>query len=245
MPTFVIGSGVGDNYATFLLPIPDVVWFKSAVLGALYEMTNPNNWIERGDVAVSFAVEESAKMLNDFKLTNFNPFPIGLILPFGSSTIPDGYLPCDGSSVMVADYPELYAVIGNNYGGDSTSFALPQLNDNVVVGAGDTFAIGDSGGSTTVSLSVAELPSHNHSATAPTVIDPSHSHVESSAIPTAITIGPGVPAPSALPSVGSTAPALTGITVLAPDIGYSGGDGAHENMQPYLALKYMIYAGRI
>ena len=184
-------------------------------------------------------------MLNEFKLTNFNPFPIGLILPFGSSTIPDGYLPCDGSSVLVADYPELYAVIGNTYGGDATSYGLPQLNNNVVVGSGDSFAIGDIGGASTVTLAVGEIPSHNHSASNPTVIDPSHSHVEGTSLPTAITIGPGVPAPSALPSVGSTAPALTGITVLAPDIGYTGGGGAHENMPPYLALKYMIYAGRI
>jgi len=66
MPTFTIKSGVGDSNATFLLTVPDVDWFKSALLGALFLMTDPNNWVEMGDVAVSFAVEESAKMIDTY-----------------------------------------------------------------------------------------------------------------------------------------------------------------------------------
>lgn len=245
MPTFVIGSGVGDNYATFILTFPDVVWFKSAIMGAIFELTNPNNWIERGDVAVSFAVEESAQMISEIKVSAFNPFPIGLILPFGSDTVPDGYLPCDGTGFATTDYPELFAVIGYTFGGATGTFNTPNLVNRVPVGDGSSFAIADTGGLQQVTLTTGEIPSHTHTADAPTVIDPTHSHVESTAIPTAITIGAGVPAPSALPGVGATVAALTGISVLAPNINNTGGDGAHENMPPFLSVPYIIYAGRI
>jgi hypothetical protein len=66
MPTFTIKSGVGEDLAAFSLTVPNVDWFKSALLGALFLMTDPDNWIELGDVDVSFAVEESAKMIATF-----------------------------------------------------------------------------------------------------------------------------------------------------------------------------------
>jgi len=69
MPTFVVGSGVGEDTATVTLPVPDVDWFKSALFGALFELTNPANWIEMGDVDVSFAVEEAAKMIDNYGYT--------------------------------------------------------------------------------------------------------------------------------------------------------------------------------
>jgi microcystin-dependent protein len=245
MPTFVAGSGVGDNYATFLLPVPDVDWFKAAVMGALNEMTYEYNWIEMGDVAVSFAVEESARMLKDFKLTNFNPFPVGMIFPYGGATAPDGYKLCDGSSLVVDDYPELFSAIGYIWGGSGTDFNTPDFRDRVGVGAGSSFAVADFGGNATITLTTAEMPSHDHAASAPSVTDLGHTHTEISAIPTAITIGAGIPAPSALPSVSVTGLGFTGISVSAPVISPTGGDGAHDNMQPYNAINYIIYAGRL
>jgi len=243
--TYIVGSGVGDNYATFVLTFPDVVWFKSAIMGALFDLTVSDNWIERGDVAVSFAVEEAAQMISEIKVSAFNPFPIGLILPFGSDTIPDGYLPCDGSTFVTTDYPELFSVIGYSFGGSGSDFNTPNLVNRVPVGDGGFYAISDTGGLREVTLTTGEMPSHSHVSDAPTVIDPSHSHVESQAVPTAITIGAGIPAPSALPSIGSTVAAFTGISVTAPNINDTGGDGAHENMPPFVSVPYIIYAGRI
>lgn len=60
-------------------------------------------------------------------------FPVGSILPWTASVsqIPKGWLPCNGStSVRVVDYPLLYRVIGNIYGGTANvNFRLPRLND--------------------------------------------------------------------------------------------------------------------
>jgi ATP-dependent DNA helicase RecG len=62
MAIFGTGSGVGTTYATILLTFPDVPWFKWNITGAINLMTLTSNWSEDGDVAVSFAVEESEKM---------------------------------------------------------------------------------------------------------------------------------------------------------------------------------------
>jgi microcystin-dependent protein len=232
MPTFVIGSGVGDNYAAFVLPIPDVTWFKSAVLGALYELTNPNNWIERGDVAVSFAVEEAAQMLNDFQLTNFNPFPIGMIMPFGGNTPPDGYKTCNGSTLSATDYPELFAVIGYIYGGSGDNFNVPNLVNNVPVGSGGDFLQGASGGEQSVTLTVADMPIHSHS-------DAGHSHTIPLNTSFVTQEGIGVGRLLNIPLVSD----FTGVGFA--NITNTGLGGSHNNLQPYLAVPYIIYAGRI
>lgn len=62
--------------------------------------------------------------------------PIGIIQPFASDTnIPRGYLLCDGASYPTTDYPDLYAVIGNTYGGDTENFNVPNLVDKFIQGS--------------------------------------------------------------------------------------------------------------
>ena len=244
MPTFVPQSALPTRWGTFILPIPSVTWFADSVLQALAEMAIRENWTtESGDLA-TLAVNYASEMLARFKLTGFNPFPEGMIFPFGGVVAPDGYLLCDGASYATTDYPELFAQIGYYFGGSGANFNVPSLIDRVVVGAGGGYSIGNEGGEASVTIDVASMPSHSHSATNPTVNDFGHTHAEITAIPTAITIGPGVPAPSALPSVGVTGLGFTGISVNAPVIGNTGGDGSHNNMQPFQAITYIIYAGR-
>lgn len=72
--------------------------------------------------------------------TLYAEMPIGTIVPFGGSTVPDGYEMCDGSEVLKTDYPDLYAVIGDSFGtaSDNTKFVLPDLRESVPKGAGLT-----------------------------------------------------------------------------------------------------------
>ena len=58
--------------------------------------------------------------------------PIGTIIPFSGNTVPTGYLACNGAAVRRTTYADLFAVIGTTYGsGDgSTTFNLPNLNNN-------------------------------------------------------------------------------------------------------------------
>ena len=65
----------------------------------------------------------------------FSNAPIGVIQAYSGTTIPNGYLLCDGASYKVADYPDLYAVIGNTYGGDTENFNVPNLLDKFIQGS--------------------------------------------------------------------------------------------------------------
>lgn len=65
----------------------------------------------------------------------FSNAPIGVIQAFSGQTAPNGYLLCNGASYKVADYPDLYAVIGNTYGGDTENFNVPNLIDKFIQGS--------------------------------------------------------------------------------------------------------------
>lgn len=92
--------------------------------------------------------------------------PVGSIVPFGSDTVPENWLLCDGSAVSRTEYAELFSVIGGNYGvGDgSTTFTLPDLRGRVAVGKDGTQTefdnLGEKGGEKTHQLTVGELPKH-------------------------------------------------------------------------------------
>ena len=63
---------------------------------------------------------------------------VGTILPYAGSTLPTGFLLCDGSEIAVADYSDLYAAIGTAFGSsDSTTFCVPDLTDKTLWGVGD------------------------------------------------------------------------------------------------------------
>ena len=57
----------------------------------------------------------------------FSNAPIGVIQAYSGNTVPYGYLLADGTSYKVAYYPDLYAVIGNTYGGDTENFNVPTV----------------------------------------------------------------------------------------------------------------------
>ena len=66
---------------------------------------------------------------------NYSTCPIGSIFAFSSERIPLGFFICDGASYKVAEYPDLYAVIGNTYGGDDVNFNVPNLIDKFIQGS--------------------------------------------------------------------------------------------------------------
>lgn len=113
-------------------------------------------------------------------LTDIVSIEVGTIMPWSDASIPTGYLECDGSAVSRTTYAALFAVIGTTYGvGDgTTTFNVPDLQDNVPMGKSATKALATTGGANTVAptgnvggstanatLSTAQLASHNHSFT--------------------------------------------------------------------------------
>jgi microcystin-dependent protein len=218
VPLFRVENATTSTGGIFLLPYPLVDWFAQAILGAVTEMSNRDNWVGSSSEEIDYAVRESNRMLEDFKLLAFNPFPIGLILPFGGSAAPDGYLLCDGAEYAAAAYPELFSIVGYTYGGAGDNFNVPQLENRVPIGGGDDYALGAAGGESTHVLTTGEMPSHSHTI---------------GATITTLVLEPG------------EVTALTPIPIIDAFTGNTGGGDAHNNLQPYLAVSYVIYAGRL
>lgn len=64
----------------------------------------------------------------------FSTIPIGCVIANASNTVYNGFLLCDGTSYLVEEYPELYEIIGNKYGGDANNFNVPNLVDKFIQG---------------------------------------------------------------------------------------------------------------
>ncbi len=170
---------------------------------------------------------------------NKSKVPAGTINMFGGSSAPTGWLICNGNAVSRTTYSGLFSIIGTTYGtGDgSTTFNLPNLKGKVVVGldSGDTSfdALGETGGAKTHTLSTAEMPTHNHGA-------------GSLAAPIYTTVGGTVTVPNIY------TPLTSNYTELANELHYglnttcvgstanAGSGSAHNNLQPYITLNYII-----
>jgi len=110
-------------------------------------------------------------------LTGIEGIPTATIVPWSDSSIPTGFLECNGAAVSRSTYSALFAIIGTTYGaGDGAStFNVPNLADNVAVGKSNNKALASTGGANTVTstgnvggstanatLSEAQLASHDH-----------------------------------------------------------------------------------
>src|ERR1700704_3416373 len=85
---------------------------------------------------------------------------------FGGNFAPAGWALCDGQLVPIIENDALFQLIGTTYGGDGQStFALPNLQSRVPMHMGtngQTFQIGEMNGNESVTLTVNQMPNHNH-----------------------------------------------------------------------------------
>jgi microcystin-dependent protein len=89
---------------------------------------------------------------------------IGEVRLFGFNFCPQGWVQASGQLLLISQYAALYSLYGITYGGNGqTSFALPNLNGRAPYGSGSPGqAFGTAYGSSTVTLTVANLPPHSH-----------------------------------------------------------------------------------
>lgn len=97
------------------------------------------------------------------------PFPTGIIMGYSGSTVPTGWLWCNGSAISRTEYADLYGVIGVSYGsGDgSTTFNLPDFRNRVMEGGS---SMGD------FRYISAGIPSYVHSHSGSTNTAGNHTH---------------------------------------------------------------------
>jgi microcystin-dependent protein len=184
------------------------------------------------------------------KQAGFALLPVGVILPYGGSSAPSGYLFCDGSSLLRASYADLFTAIGTTYGSaDGTHFTLPDLRGRVIAGkeasatrltstyfGGDSTALGATGGSESHTLITAELASHSHTAT-----DSGHTHTY-----TAHTNSTNSGASGSFTYLDTIPGALSttsGSGTANITVGNAGSGSAHKNVQPTIICNYIIFAG--
>lgn len=156
------------------------------------------------------------------------PF-IGEIRMFGGNFAPLGWELCDGQLLSIAEFDALFNLIGTTYGGDGQStFAVPDLRGRLPLHQGNGFVLAETGGAEEVTLTVNQLPAHNHPLVASTspasAVAPSNQVL---ALAAAATITPyGTDNPS---------------TTLAPQaVTTVGGSQPHTNLQPYLCVNFII-----
>lgn len=154
------------------------------------------------------------------------PQVAGVISLFGGSTPPSGWLFCDGSAVSRNTYSELFSAIGTTYGaGDGTAtFNLPDFKGRVAAGLDLTQSefdtLGEMGGAKTHTLTQAEMPAHTHTIKGYSGVDDLN-----------------------FTGLNGAFAASDAVTPFDQQTASVGGGGAHNNLQPYTTVNYIISVG--
>ena len=167
-------------------------------------------------------------------LTGIQGVNTGIIVPWSDTSIPTGFLECDGAAVSRSTYSGLFAVIGTDYGvGDgSSTFNLPNLTDKCCVSNSPSKSLTSTGGANTVaSTGNVGGGSGNHSVLGGEM--PVHSH--------SYNTGKGAGNPSAQFDRSETAsPPAGGGGSHSHSASCSFSGAANSVLQPYLTIKYII-----
>lgn len=164
--------------------------------------------------------------------------PSGTVAPFGGTTVPTGWVICDGRTLTTTSFTDLFNSIGYSYGGSGSSFNVPDLRGRATSGMDDyggaVSAVGPANrvtdaqadvlggvfGTETHTLTEAELPSHTHA------FDDGY-------------FATGTGGPYTGETTAGTTAANTFATRSATTLTAGSGD-PHNNVQPSMAMLYII-----
>jgi microcystin-dependent protein len=153
---------------------------------------------------------------------------VGEIRMFGGNFAPAGWMFCEGQLLPISENEILFNLIGTTYGGDGQStFALPDLRGRIPIHQGNGFILAETGGVESVTLTVSQIPAHNHAY-----------------------LGTETVADSAGPLGNIVAKSTTvdlyieggspNSTFSAQSVSSVGGNQPHTNFQPYLCVNFII-----
>lgn len=157
---------VGDSLTTLTLNYQWREWVAIAVYSELTRQLTS---------AIQAEQDQLTAWINDLMTDLYNGeimdgIALGMILPYAGSlaSIPAKYLLCNGALRASSEYPELAAMLADNFI-EGSNFRVPNLQNRFIRGATSDSDIGVSSGALSVTLTEANLPSHHH-------VVPAHSH---------------------------------------------------------------------
>ena len=179
-------------------------------------------------------------------LTGIEGVNTGIVVPWGSASIPSGFLECNGQAVSRSTYAALFAVVSTTYGiGDgTTTFNVPDLTDRTVVNKSNTKNLAQTGGANTVTptgnisgstgsttLTSSQIPSHSH-----TLQNSADSNNQANSVQLQTTNNPQFCKTATNFSTANTGSGQSHDHTLSAN--FSG--SANSVLQPYLVLIYII-----
>jgi microcystin-dependent protein len=159
---------------------------------------------------------------------------LGTIYLFAGNFAPLNFAFCDGRLLSIQQYPALFSLLGDNYGGNGqTTFGLPDLRGRGPISFGQgpglaNFSQGDTGGTENATLLASNVPSHAHDLTGDGTAGTQQS-------PGGKVLGACVSAANGIYS--NNAP---NVAMKPTSVAQAGGNVPVSLQQPYLALNYII-----
>lgn len=152
---------------------------------------------------------------------------VGEIRMFGGNFAPAGWMFCEGQLLPIAENETLFNLIGTTYGGDGQeTFALPDLRGRLPIHQGNGFILAETGGVEEVTLTIQQIPIHNHAFLGSKDTGNQNSPVGF------------VPAASNVVSIYSASTPANNMA--AQMLIQTGGSQPHTNFQPYLCVDFII-----
>ena len=151
---------------------------------------------------------------------------VGEIRMFAGNFAPAGWMFCEGQLLPISENETLFNLIGTTYGGDGQeTFALPDLRGRLPIHVGNGFIQAETGGVEEVTLTVQQIPIHNHPLLA-TAAGANSTSPNGNVL--------------AKPSKNMYRPGPGSNPMNPQTVGPAGGSQPHTNFQPYLCINFII-----
>ena len=154
---------------------------------------------------------------------------------------PRGWAFCEGQLLPINQNQALFSLLGTTYGGNGvTTFALPDLRGRMVIGSGDEYVLGQMGGEVSHTLTLAEMPAHNHILTATNSAATTDKPTDTPTAQMMLAAPTDIVFPQVTKKVNTYA-APGSVVQLSPQTsGSVGGFQPHYNMMPFITVRYII-----
>lgn len=238
------GDTIPSSFRCKVIRIPDDLAFLDALNGALLELTYPSNFEQEGNALTPQQMADAFSIAyDDYTIEACMEIPIGTISMWAIATPPTKWKICNAQSLLRADYPELFAVIGTTYGAvDGTHFTTPDFKDYSPMGAATTVALGAAAGANLQAIAPNQMPIHNHGVT-----DPGHNHTQhigNNVNMRAFVAGGSGTLTATGAATSSANDMVTGQNTTGITTQNAGGSVPLNMLHPVKGVHFIIYAGR-